>query len=271
MPVLKFHGARGSVPVSHEDFDRYGGATICLSAEVAPDHYLIIDAGTGIRSFQYELPVAEGLQFSVLLTHYHWDHLLGLPFFRPLFDASNAFTFYGVARESLSVEEAISGVFQPPLFPLPLQETPSRKTYVDLAENNPVTIDGITVSATDLAHPQGVTAYRLQTDDSAVVFATDVERGDPDSDAALREFAHKATVLIHDAQYEPSEYDLHEGWGHSTWRHAVEAAEEAEVERLILVSHDPDRSDERVDQILNEARSVFPNTDAAYAGMAIPL
>ena len=271
MSSLKFHGARGSVPVGHETFDRYGGATICLSLELAEGHYLLIDAGTGIRAFEQDLPGEGNLLFSVLLSHYHWDHLLGLPFFRPLFDASNTFHFYGVEREGRSVEEGIAGVFQPPWFPLPLQETPSAKTYVDLADDNPIKIRDLTVHFDGLMHPQGVTAYRLEMGNSSVVFATDVERGDPASDDALRRLAQGADVLIHDAQYEPGEYDLHEGWGHSTWRHAVEAAEAAEVERLILVSHDPDRTDEKVDEIVEAAREKFPNTDAAYAGMEIPL
>ena len=125
--------------------------------------------------------------------------------------------------------------------------------------------------AQQLEHPQGVTAYRLDAPDSSVVFATDVERGTAASDSALRQFAHGADVLIHDAQYEPDEYDLHEGWGHSTWTHAVEAAEEAEVDRLILVSHDPDRTDDQVDEMLAKARERFSATDAAYAGMEVPL
>ena len=271
MSILKFHGARGSVPVSQAAFDRYGGATICLTMELAENHYLVMDAGTGIRAFQQELSAGVPLHFSVLLTHYHWDHLLGLPFFRPLFDASNTFDFYGVEREGRSVEEGIAGVFQPPWFPLPLQQVPSTKTYLDLANGNPFTIGDLTVHSVGLNHPQGVTAYRLELGNASVVFATDVERGDPDSDEALRKLAHGADVLIHDAQYEPDEYDLHEGWGHSTWRHAVEAAEAAEVDRLILVSHDPDRTDEKVDEIQEAARKRFPNTDAAYAGMEIPL
>lgn len=271
MSSLKFHGARGSVPVGHETFDRYGGATICLSLELAEGHYLLIDAGTGIRAFEQDLPGEGNLLFSVLLSHYHWDHLLGLPFFRPLFDASNTFHFYGVEREGRSVEEGISGVFQPPWFPLPLRETLSNKMYIDLAENNPITIEDIAVSSTGLMHPQGVTAYRLDRGDKSVVFATDVERGDAASDAGLRGLAHQADVLIHDAQYQPDEYDLHKGWGHSTWMDAVAAAEEAEVEQLVLVSHDPYRTDEQVDGIVEAARARFPNTAAAYAGMEIPL
>ena len=271
MSVLKFHGARGSVPVGSETFDRYGGATICLSVDLGEGHFMVIDAGTGIRAFQRELPSDGKLKFSVLVTHYHWDHLLGLPFFGPLFDASSTFHFYGVEREGRSVEQAIGGVFEPPWFPLPLRDTPSTKVYVDIAENNPMIIGDVSVSSAELRHPQGVTAYRLDRGERSVVFATDVERGDPSSDAALRGLALQAEVLIHDAQYQPDEYDLHRGWGHSTWVDAVEAAEDADVGRLVLVSHDPHRTDEQVDTILAAARERFPNTEAAYAGMEIPL
>jgi len=206
--------------------------------------------------------------FTVLLSHYHWDHLMGLPFFGPLYDDEAVFDFYGSPWEGHSVEEAVSGTFQPPWFPVRLTEAHARKSFQSVSEE-PWTVGGLTITAGWLNHPQGVTAYRLDSESGSVVFATDVERGDPVSDAALSKLAAGADVLIHDAQYSPDDIDAHRGWGHSTWEDGVAAAEDAGVDQLVLVSHDPVRSDDEVDELLEKARQRFPNTVAAYAGMEL--
>jgi ribonuclease BN (tRNA processing enzyme) len=126
------------------------------------------------------------------------------------------------------------------------------------------------MDAAALHHPQGVTAYRMTNDGHTVVLATDYERGEPTSDETLRSFAAGVDVLIHDAQYTPDEYpSLYVGWGHSTRHHAVEAALETGARRLVLVSHDPHRSDEQIDAIVASARQEFPATEAAFEGMRI--
>lgn len=265
---ITVHGARGSVAVGGVAFERYGGATICLAAKLEPDHFLVLDAGTGIREFQRSLPDDRPLRFTFLLSHYHWDHLLGLPFFGPLYEEHHRFDFYGHSAEHYSLERSISGVFHPPWFPVPLQDTPSTKKYHDVGDDSWL-VGRVAVTATRLHHPQGVTAYRIESDDRSLVFATDVEAGEPASDARLTELASGGSVLIHDAQYLPDEYRGHLGWGHSTWEHAVDAAERAGVGRLILISHDPDRTDDGVDALLAAARERFPNTDAAFPGMQL--
>lgn len=270
MVVFTVHGTRGSVAVGGVPFERYGGATICLAAELEPDHFLVLDAGTGIREFQRTIPGDRPLRFSFLLSHYHWDHLLGLPFFRPLYESQHRIDFYAHPSERHSVERSIAGVLQPPWFPVPLEDTSAEKHYHDVGED-PWQLGSLTVHAARLHHPQGVTGYRIAGKRSSLVFATDVEAGEPASDDRLSDLAAHASVLVHDAQYLPDEYGGHLGWGHSTWEHAVRAAQRADVKRLVLISHDPDRTDEGVDALLSRARAVFPNTDAAYPGMQLTL
>jgi len=269
---LVVHGVRGSTPVGGPNTARYGGQTICLAADAGDGEILVIDAGTGLRGLQAALSDHRGgLRFHLFLTHYHWDHLQGLPFFAPLYDPANQFVFYGFPWEGMGVEDLIAGTFRPPWFPVSLAETAATKTYVEL-DAQFIDVGDLRVSWTRLNHPQGVTAYRIDGPEASVVIATDHESGDPEYDEALYALGQGADVLIHDAQYTDGEYELHyEGWGHSTWRHAVEAGRATDVKRLVLISHDPSHSDDAVDAIVADARPQFTNLDAAYEGMVLPL
>jgi phosphoribosyl 1,2-cyclic phosphodiesterase len=258
------------MPVSGPATEKYGGHTLCIDIDPGPGIRVIIDGGTGISALAQDLVIPpDGIDFHVFLTHYHWDHLQGILFFPPLYDARNRFTFYGHSWEGMGAREAIEGALRPPWFPVSIFETAAPKEYVDVAAA-PFQVGPLAINAAALHHPQGVTAYRIANGARRVVLATDYERGEPTADEALRGLAEGADVLIHDAQYTPDEYPSHyQGWGHSTRHHAVESALEAGVQRLILVSHDPHRSDNEIDAIVEAARTEFPTTEAAYEGMQL--
>lgn len=259
------------MPVSGPQFHRYGGATTCYEVDLHADHRLLIDMGTGALDIPALLPDDEPTRFSVLLTHLHWDHTLALPFFGPLYHPANEFDFYGHATMGMTIEEAIDAVMRPPWFPVNFTGTPAIKRFHHL-DGEAITVEDITIRHTRLHHPGGVTAYRLERDGISVVVATDVEHGDPDSDAELLSFARDTDLLIYDAQYLPEEQEtIRAGWGHSTWKTAVDLAQRAGVGRLLLTSHDPGRTDDEIDQIAAQARAVFPAADAAAEGMTITL
>lgn len=261
------HGCRGSVPVSGPQYCRYGGATTCFEVSLGDDHRLLIDMGTGALRLHDDLPLDRPLRFSVFLTHLHWDHTQALPFFKPLYGPHNRFDFYGHPAGGLDMEEALDLVMRPPWFPVNFRSLPAQRRFHDL-EERPVEIEGFHIIPDRLHHPDGVTAYRIERNGSALVIATDTEHGDPRSDGRLLELARGADVLVYDAQYLPLEYETEKvGWGHSTWREAVTLAKEAGVGRLILTSHDPSRSDDEVDAIADRARAEFAATEAAYEGM----
>lgn len=267
---LTVHGARGSTPVSGEHTQRYGGRTTCFSIDPSPETTIIFDCGTGM-AFAPELRSLPPVHYHVFITHYHYDHLQGLQFFKSLYEPQHQFTFYGHPVDSMSIQEAIGGVFKPPWFPVSLDDTMARKNFVEL-DGTPVVIEDLEIRSIPLRHPQGVSGFRIDHADRSIVIATDYEAGDPAIDASLAEFARDAKILIHDAQYTPEEYENQfTGWGHSTWDDAVAAARASNVERLILTSHDPFRSDGDLDAILAEARISFPRVDGAYEGMQIPL
>lgn len=264
MAELTIHGARGSLPVSGAATARYGGHTTAMSLAVGADDILVIDAGTGIT----RVPVIGGGSYHLLFSHFHLDHLIGLPFFDPLYDADAHLTMYGVGWGDLGVEESITGPYRSPWFPIEIGSTPSRKTYVEVGDE-PLAVGDVKICTARLRHPQGVTAYRLDTPRGSYVIATDYEADGIDDD--LVELASGADVLIHDAQYTPADYTEHEGWGHSTWVDAVAVAEAAGVGRLVLTSHDPSRTDDEIDAYVLAARDRFPSTDAAHEGMVIRL
>jgi len=255
--------------VSGERYRRYGGNTTCFHAEVETRHHLVIDAGTGIRSLQQRLTGDGPRRLTLFLTHYHWDHIQGLPTLSALADPATTIDLYGAPFEGRTSREVLLGVMHPPWWPMSIGEV--RATLRFHALDGPVSVGEVTVSHASLSHPQGVVGYRLEGRRS-VVIATDHESGDAAADGRLRDLARDASVLVHDAQYTPEEHRRsYRGWGHSDWEGAVGVARDAGVGRLILTSHDPDRSDEQIDSIRGLARGRFPKTDAAFEGMRIPI
>jgi len=272
--LLTFHGVRGTAPVFDDSSRQHGGNTTCLEVGLGPARRLLIDCGTGLRSVERRLPDAEevgGLHFDILLTHYHMDHLMGLPAFKPLYDARNRFTFHGVGYGGESLQATLERFLCPPWFPLPLNDTPAEKSYVDL-DGRPVALGGLQITYCRLNHPQGVTAYRLQGATHSLLFATDCERGERECDARFADLAAGVDILVHDSQYTTREYnDRCRGWGHSTWRQAVDAAKRSAAGRLILFHHDPDRSDDELQVIVRRASEMFPAVEAAIESMTLEL
>ena len=266
---VRVHGVRGSMPNPDPSVAGYGGDTLCIEIDTADSsHRLLVDAGTGIR--KVDVPTGEdkaGIEVDLLLSHFHLDHLAGLPFFTPIYQPQHTIRFYGRA-EGMTVHEAIDGALRPPWFPVPVCDSPSKKTFTDL-DGEPFEIEGFRITPIWLHHPQGVTGYRIESDDRVIVVATDHESGDPDADDRLVDAARGANLLVHDAQYIEADYAEHAGWGHSTWRRAIESAERAGVERLLMVSHDIHRTDAELDAIVAKVQVERPWVDAARTGLVV--
>jgi ribonuclease BN (tRNA processing enzyme) len=265
---LTLHGARGSHPVSGQPYARYGGSTSCFSLETRQG-LLVIDAGTGIASLARMLHQRSDLPpVTLLLTHLHLDHLIGLPAFTPLTRRD--------ARVTLMADPAIVGDWRralktligSPLWPVDLVELGASIQFEDLPDG---TLEryGVIITRCVAWHPQGCVSYRLQTPERAIVIATDREHGEASHDRALLALCRGAEVLLHDAQYTPEEYANRRGWGHSTWEQGTRIARESGVKRLVLVSHDPNRSDGEIDRIVEQARRTFPDTVGGAEGMVV--
>jgi phosphoribosyl 1,2-cyclic phosphodiesterase len=271
---LTFHGVRGSTTTPGAGTLRYGGHTTCLDLALAPAHRLVLDCGSGLRRLQAVLPKDPGpggWRFEVFFSHYHTDHVEGLPFFQPLYETRSRFVFHGFPWADIDVQQALEGSMTPPWFPIRIQDTGSIKEYVNL-NGGPLWIEDVKVIPARVNHPQGAAGYRLERGGRAIVFITDNEPGDTRAEVAVRDLVRGADVLIHDAQYTPEEYDeQYRNWGHSSWKYAVGLARDAGADRLILFHHDPLRSDDELDRMVEQVRREFPDVDAAREGMTLEL
>ena len=267
--ALRFWGARGTVPTPGADHLRYGGNTSCLSVGIGPDEHVILDCGSGLRMLGRELGAPKSgvtRRFHVLLSHFHFDHLEGLPYFPPLYDAGSEFTFHGFDPDGSTVRRSLEGFVRPPYFPVGLEEAPAKRTYIAAAESR--AIGPLRATSLPLNHPDGSLAWKLEHAGRSVVYATDHEHGIPEIDERLLRFCQGADLLVYDATYQPAEYEsLRKGWGHSTWYAAVGLARGARVGRLVLFHHHPEHTDDELDRLLAFARADFPVTDMAFEGM----
>ena len=271
---VRFWGVRGSTPTPTLDNFRYGGNTACVEVRTPQGEILILDCGTGLRMLGKKLLVEFGQQSiraNMFLSHYHWDHIQGIPFFEPLYNPENHFFFHSFPSQGRSVQEALEGQMSDPYFPVDLSAMRAFRSFTRIDETS-LSFQDAVVTTIHLNHPQGCLGFRIECGGKVLVYATDNEPGSPEHDQNVRKLAAGADVLIYDTQYTPIEYvSLRKGWGHSTWREAVNIAQEAQVCQLILFHHDPDHSDTVLDTILGEARKFFPNTVAAWEGLELDL
>ncbi|MBI4575263.1 MAG: MBL fold metallo-hydrolase [Planctomycetes bacterium] len=270
---ITWWGTRGGIPTPEPDVMRYGGDTTCVEVRTSDDQILILDAGTGLRQLGQKLlrEGGAGGEAHILLTHFHWDHIQGIPFFAPLYHPGWRFTVYGAFRGDQRLQAILQGQMGSVYFPVSFEQVQARVQTRELVEET-FRLGETRVSTVALRHPQGSLGYRIADRGRVFAFATDVEQPpeEPD-DPKLVRLARGADVFAMDAQYSPEGYRHHLGWGHSTWEVAARIARRARVGRLVLIHHDPYHDDARLDAILGEARGVFPRTDSAYRGMVLDL
>lgn len=271
---VRFWGVRGSIPSPGPRTQRYGGNTPCLEMRCG-DELLIFDLGTGVRELgEALLATGQPVRASIFLSHYHYDHLQGLPFFTPIFIPRNSFTVYGAPRDGMSVKEVLAGQMVQPYFPVTAEQVfRAQLAYRDLGSGQVLELGPATVRTLDLNHPGGNLGYRVECNGKSVVYATDVEVGSA-KDPELVAFAKDTDVLIVDAMYTEDEYRGRSGaskvgWGHSTWMSAVETANACGARQLVLFHHDPTRDDEAMDRFVEEVRKHRPEVIAAIESQVL--
>ena len=271
---IRLWGVRGSTPTPDPRNSRYGGNTCCLEVRLANDSLIILDCGSGIRGLGKSLLGEFGerpIQASVFLTHFHWDHIQGIPFFLPLYHSGNSFQFHSVLHKGSRLKDTIEGQMVNPYFPVNMGTMSAHRRFLNLDEKQ-VNIDGAILKSAALNHPQGCIGYRIEADGGVFVLATDNEPGSPVHDQNVRELARDADVMVYDAQYTPEQLKSEKkGWGHSSWLEGVRIAQECNVKHLILFHHDPDSDDAYVDGLVIRARQEFTNVWGANEGLTIHL
>ncbi len=274
---LTFWGVRGSTPTPDRNTWRYGGNTPCLEFESPSGTRIILDCGTGLRSLgnQWGTEGDDPIEAHVLVTHYHWDHIQGIPFFTPFYSPQNKFHFYSFQSTALgrdSLRQVLEAQLARPYFPVDVSIMKAPRDFQEISGGDQFEIEGTRISACWLNHPQGCLGYRLDTPFGSIAYATDNEPGNPELDDNLRQLASGAQVFIQDAQYSPEFLATsRRGWGHSTWLEGVKVAREAKAQNLVLFHHDPDSSDRTVDGYLQAARQEFRSSWAATEGMMLTL
>jgi phosphoribosyl 1,2-cyclic phosphodiesterase len=290
---LRFWGTRGSIAAPGSGTIHYGGNTSCLELTTDAGTRMVLDCGTGARLLGNSLVAnATGpISGAILLTHTHWDHIQGFPFFAPLFTPGNHFDVYGPEKCHLSLHDVLSGQMEHHYFPVELDQLAARITYQDLTEGTHQ-IAGLKVVAQQMNHPSPTLGYRFEGQGVSVLYLSDhepyseglwregAEPGRIESileagDRRHAEYMKDADVLIHEAQYTPEEYATKRNWGHSTYAYVVELAAAAGVRRLYLTHHDPLHDDAFVASIEQRARQLAQSlgsnmeVSCAYEGCEI--
>ena len=265
---VRFWGVRGSIPAPGPATIRYGGNTSCVEVRFG-DQIIIFDAGTGIRLLGESLMAefkGSSMEVSLLISHTHWDHIQGLPFFAPAYRCENCVRIYGFEGAKLGLERILWEQMESPHFPIPMTQMVGDVTVSEL--NRPdFKIGDVTVKALPLNHPGGSTGFRLEWHGYVVVYMPDNEPSsrlnkelagigstdEPDPNQALIDFVAGADVAIMDAQYDASEYPSHIGWGHGCVDDVVRIAATGKVQQLALFHHDPNHDDAWVDSMAQNA------------------
>ncbi len=258
---VRFWGTRGSIPKSGASVLRYGGSTACVEVGTSGGTLLVIDCGTGAHGLGQELVASprKGRSGHLLISHTHWDHIQGLPFFAPLFTLENRWDIYAPRGVRQSLQETLAGQMQSAYFPVTLEELGADIHYHELVEGV-LQIGDVRVSTRYLNHPALTLGYRLEADGATLVYASDHEPHTRElatgqgqvfgEDLRHVEFLRGADLVIHDAQFTPKEYEKRIGWGHSTGEYAARMCQLAGARALALTHHDPQRHDGAIDQIV---------------------
>ena len=258
--IIRCYGARGSIPVSGEQYNKYGGDTTCLEIRSKNDEILIVDAGSGIRRLGNKLLEEQRYEYSLIFTHSHVDHILGFPFFKPIYSEKATINLMGCPTTQGDISKLLSKAMSAPFFPVHYDQLMAKINY---ASDCPLSfrIDSIEIFPINLSHPNLGMGYKFVEDGKTFVFLTDNELGFRHRNGLSFEdyadFAQGADLLIHDAEYTPEQYNSVKTWGHSHSKDALDLALKAYVKRFGLFHHNQDRSDEEEDRIVQECRDII--------------
>jgi len=270
--IVRFWGARGSIPVSGKKYLKYGGDTTCLEIRTQDGEIIIIDAGSGIRRLGNRLIANKANHFTLLFTHAHWDHLMGFPFFKPIYVAGTEIAVFGCPFVQASIKQMISSIMTPPYFPVNFSDLKAAITYHESCDSI-IHLQPVNIAPIPLSHPNQGIGYKLSENGKNFVFLTDNELGYQHPGGLAYEdyvaFSYQADVLIHDAEYMEEDYRMTRSWGHSVYTQALQLAIDARVEKFGLFHHNQERSDTAVDDIVADCRRIVKKQKASLECFAV--
>jgi phosphoribosyl 1,2-cyclic phosphodiesterase len=266
---VRFWGVRGSVACSGPRTARYGGNTSSLEVRCG-EQLLLFDAGTGVRYLGKTLEGAR-LDADIYFTHTHFDHICGLPFFRPLFQPHNRFRLWaGHLSGAMTLRRVLAEFMMSPLFPVPPEVFRATLEYRDFEAGETLQAGkGVSVRTAPLNHPDGATGYRVDYDGRSICYISDTEHVPGSLDRNIMGLIAGAELVIYDCMYTDDEYRRYVGWGHSTWQEGVRLCKEARAKRMVVFHHDPDHDDELLDAIARDVDKALPGSLVAYEGLSL--
>ena len=269
---IKCWGSRGSIPVCGPEYIKYGGNTTCIEIQPQSGDTIIVDAGTGIRRLGIHLLKQKSQSYHLLFTHAHWDHIMGLPFFKPLHVLRTKIRMYHCPYHTRFVDRMLSDLMRPPYFPVPCSGSKADIIFVDL-DRQLFEIGSVRIECFPISHPNGGSGYKFTENGKTFVFLTDNELGyihpGGKSFKDYRAFCQNADLLIHDAEYTPQEYDSMVGWGHSRYTDTLKLAMEAEVGTLGLFHLNQERTDHQMDAIVAHSQELVAAQNDSTKCMAV--
>ncbi|MCZ6589019.1 MAG: MBL fold metallo-hydrolase [Alphaproteobacteria bacterium] len=266
----RFWGVRGSIPCPGPSTVRYGGNTSCIEVRCG-ESTIILDAGTGIRELGNTLIKGGPVDTDILFTHTHFDHIVGLPFFAPIYGADNTVRMWsGHLLPEHSLEEVLCDMFMAPLFPIPMDVMAADKVFNDFRCGDTLTLKcGAVVKTGLLNHPNRATGYRIEFSGHSICYVTDTEHVEGQLDQNIIDLIAGADIFIYDCTYTEEEYPNYKGWGHSTWQAGVALADAAKVGIFVVFHHEPMHDDVFMDAIAEQASAKRSGTVVAREGMVL--
>ncbi|MEM6955179.1 MAG: MBL fold metallo-hydrolase [Myxococcota bacterium] len=268
---IRFWGTRGSIACPSPDHIGFGGNTSCIEVH-ADGHSIILDAGTGIRNLGQSFLERGVREATICLTHTHWDHINGFPFFTPAYAQDHRFVVRaGHLADAGGVERVLAGQMARPTFPVPLSALQAVMAFEDFRAGETFEIGPVKVRTAPLRHPDGATGYRLEFGDRSVCYITDTEHIPGSPDERILELIEGASLVIYDSTYTDDEFAAHVGWGHSTWQEGVRLSKQANVERLAIFHHDPYHDDAFMSRVEEQAAEDFEGSFVAREGSKVEI
>lgn len=267
---IKFWGVRGSFPIPRAE-DSFGGNTSCIEVRTSNQEIVLFDMGTGLKNFGESLAKDKSNinEINIVLSHYHYDHILGFLMFIPLFIEKYTINIYGPAENDDEVKSHILSFLDPRFWPVNTDMMDAKINYKHYSSGSFTISDNIKVTTAPHGHPGGASSIRLDIDRFSVTYVTDCEHPESHVNQNVIDISKGSDVLIHDAQYTPEQMPSHKGWGHSSWEECVEVAKNANVKKLVLFHHNPENGNSMLEKIENNAKSKFKDTISAKEGMEI--
>lgn len=286
--LIKFWGTRGSIPVPGEKTIKYGGNTPCVEVITKSGKVIILDAGSGIRALGYELEKLTDKNIKIFISHYHWDHIQGLPFFLPFYNKQYNVTIYGETIEGKNIRNMLDSQMTLDYFPITMENLSAKIDYQKIEPEKSYRIDGVEIKTKAVNHPTPTLTFKITENDKSLVYMTDNEikynHEVPNNTNSLKEeneklidFCSGADYLIHDTMYDEPSISKKKGWGHSSNYILAYFSILAKIKNLILFHYNPDYSDLKIDNLLDETKKIFSdeksniNCIAAREGLEIEI